>query len=262
MISASLLGWLTGRLIASRPDHRSHQPWVILIICLALAWIATSWLSRFYADSYQVGWTWAAGYAHTGRFISLMALISFGFSYALNAEADRLSGFHQAAGWFVFFFSLGWLAYQSLPAWIFLSDGKRDENGFLRQTREQEYTCVPVSLVNYLEQYRQRPQISERDAARACGTTRGGTPIQGLLRGCQHYGLNEVRTEFISFDELIEGPMPAVICLSTVPGMRHATLMTGVRSNRVAFIDPAYGHWTMPIALVEKGWYGPAIYFE
>ena len=66
----------------------------------------------------------------------------------------------------------------------------------------------------------------------------------------------------LSLAELKQSPLPAMVCISTLPRVRHATLLVRLDDEWAWFIDPAYGDWRTSLSNFGKIWYGTTITFD
>jgi predicted double-glycine peptidase len=135
----------------------------------------------------------------------------------------------------------------------------RDKNGYMRQSND--FTCGPVSLANLAEHFCGSPPLSERDVARMAGTTYEGTTMTGLIRAAHELGLRVISCRKLTLDELERSGKPAIVFISTIPTVRHATLLVAFRGDRVAFVDPdrSYGYTEMTRARFDRVWYGKTL---
>ena len=132
--------------------------------------------------------------------------------------------------------------------------------GNIRQTIE--YTCSPVSLGNLLERLGLPGDISERNLARLCGTTVEGTTTAGLIRAATEYGLRVDVCRRLNVEALASLGGPALVSISTIPAVRHATLFLRFDGDRALFMDPAYGRRDIGIDRFRKIWYGKTLVFR
>ena len=256
---------LTGRILARRQsdrptDHRSRTP--LLLLGLLILWSGCAWSSRYVADTDWPGWMQAEWFAQSGKWITLIAMAAFSTSYVRTRYAERIPPRMRILTTMLLTMIVAVSLFRSYPVYLVLNDGVRDRNGYLLQDRQHEYTCGAVALGNYLERYRNFPPQSERELSKRCKTTSEGTTFSALNRALKSYGITNTVVSTPTHDELLTGPKPAIITISTMPGVRHATLFTGTDDSYAYFIDPATGPTRFPLERFRRIQYGHAITFN
>jgi predicted double-glycine peptidase len=214
--------------------------------------------SRLYAEHGGPLWWVAERFAHAGKWYAFAVVTMFGFGYA--ASASRLPRTHVVAlvGTAVCVFVVVW---KTCPVYLFLDPTPtRDERGILRQSTQA--TCGPVALANALELRAGRSGVTERVAARWCGTTSEGTTRWGLLQAARAEGFTNAWCAPMTFEQLETCGSPAIVSISTMPGVRHATLIVELWGDLVLMVDPAYGRMGVTKAWLRQCWYGMPIVLE
>ena len=242
---------LTGRILARRQadrpnDHRSRTPVLLLAVLILWSWCA--WSSRYVADTDWPGWMQAEWFAQSGKWITLIAMAAFSISYVRTRYAEHIPPRMRILTTMLLTMITALSLFRSY--------------GYLLQDRQHEYTCGSVALGNYLERYRQFPPQSERELSKRCKTTSEGTTFSALNRALKSYGITNTVVSTPTHDELLTGPKPAIITISTMPGVRHATLFTGTDDSYAYFIDPATGPTRFPLERFRRIQYGHAITFN
>jgi len=149
---------------------------------------------------------------------------------------------------------------RTVPVYFLLDAGRRDENGCVRQSKQIEVTCGAVALLNYLERYRHHPPLSEREVSMVCGVTSEGTTTTALVKAARHFGLTNATARVLRPDELDK--LPAIVSISTLPTLHHATLLLKLDAERAYFLDPAYGFLDLPRQRFQEIWYGQTVLLE
>ncbi len=86
--------------------------------------------------------------------------------------------------------------------------------------------------------------------------------MKGLIRAADALGLELVTCRRMGLDELKKRSVPAIVQISTIPTVRHATLLFGMHGDSVAFIDPAYGYLEITTERFGEIWYGKTAIFR
>ena len=238
------------------------QPVTRLLFPLAmLAWLGLAWAARRYAETDAFGWQAAEWFGHRGKWFGF-ALIALGFTtfaaWRKRATLTRRFAFQICI---VCAFILGLTLWRTIPIHFFLQETNRwDEQGHLRQTAE--YTCAPVSLGNLLRTYGKQLGVTERELALLSGTTVEGTALNNLIWAAECFGLRIQQCSVMSLPELERQGGPALVTISTLPTVRHMTLLTGFADEGVHFIDPAYGARTISRERFQEIWYGKTLVFD
>lgn len=230
-----------------------------LAIGLSLAWLALSHWARRYADGDGPGWAWAEWFAHRGKWQVFGCAVAFLLGAAF--AGCGLGRVRVAIGAFAGIAAIGLVVWRTMPSYVWLGGGdKRGPDGYLRQSIE--YTCGPVCLGNLIEQSLGRPSPGERELARLAGTTAEGTPLRSLIAAAEKTGLALASCRIMNLSELRRLESLAVVQISSLPTVRHATLLLRVEGDAVEFIDPAYGRRTLPVKRFEAIWYGKTTVFR
>ena len=66
----------------------------------------------------------------------------------------------------------------------------------------------------------------------------------------------------LTLAELGKSRLPAIVSISTLPTVHHATLLIKLYADRAYFIDPAYGWWDVPRSRFQEIWYGKTVLLE
>ncbi len=259
--AAFAVGWRRGRTQPNRTENLSPLT-AVLLVGLGLAWFIGARLARTYSDTDGFGTDAAGWFAHTGKWLVLLAAMMFGHGWICAGKlvppgrTRRIFYFTAVLGMMVL---IGW---RTLPVYFFLGDGRRDADGYLRQSQAYEVTCGAVALLNYLEQFRQHPPLTEREVSRVCGVTLEGSTTAALVKAAHHYGVTPATARVLTLAELEKLPLPAIVSISTLPGLHHATLLVKLNAERAEFIDPAYGKWSVSRARFQEIWYGRTVLLE
>ncbi len=247
---------------ARGPGALSSRRWGGLILLAFAAWLAVSWAARAYSETARPGWAAAEWWAHAGKWhgflVGYAATVLLAWRSVSPGQAVRsrfLLGL-LALG------LVGLAAYRTLPVFVLLGEGARDASGYLRQSTRHEYACAAVALANYVEQYRGHRPLTEREAARWCRTTVEGTTQSAVLQAARRCGLSKAACRKLSFPELKQRGHPMMVSISTLPAVRHASLLVRLDEEWAWFIDPAYGEWRTPLANFKRIWYGTTVTFD
>lgn len=253
-----LLGWSQARRRQSG-DGKLSLVLATAIIACALGWLLAARLTRNYADTDGWGADAAGWFAHAGKWLILLSAMSFGHGWICGAKqipagrARRIFYFAAVLGMTTLILS------RTVPVYFLLGNGQRDAHGFVRQSERLEVTCGAVALLNYLERYRQHPPLTERELARVCDVTVEGTTTAALVRAARQFGLRDATARVLTTTELEKSPLPAIVSISTLPTVHHATLLIRLDAERADFIDPAYGHWSITRQRFQEIWYGRTV---
>lgn len=252
------MGMKLGKPLAKWCHAHQTSSGVIVIMC-ALAWFGIARWARVYADGDGIGWSVAEWFAHYGKWYVFSAAVFYLLGVA--ARTDHLTRGRKVA-LVVSNLAVIWLlVWRTMPSYVWLPENtERDERGYMRQSIE--YTCGPIALGNLLEREFGRPSPTERDLARLAGTTVEGTRMHGLIRAADALGLELVTCRLMGLDELKELNVPAIVQISTIPTVRHATLLVGIHGDSVTFIDPAYGYHQITAERFVEIWYGKTAIFR
>ena len=261
ILLASAAGWWMGCRFPAGGGKLSVKAGVVLI-GLGVVWFGTAWLARTYADTDRSGAELAGWFAHSGKWLILLAAVVFGHVLIRGLKQVPATGLRR-----IFYFTalLGLLALvflRTVPVYFLLGDGKRDADGFMRQSADYEYTCGAVALLNYLEKYRGKNGLTEREVSQACGVTSEGSTTSALVRAARSYGLTNATARVLDWQELEQLKLPAIVSISTLPQVHHATLLIRLDAERAYFIDPAYGKRDIPRERFKEIWYGKTVLLE
>lgn len=209
-----------------------------------------------------MGATLAEWFAHSGKWLVLLTAAAFGHGLILGSgqipptRARKLVYFSAVLG------IAGLVFWRTVPVYFLLGDGKRDASNLVRQSADYEYTCGAVALLNYLEQFRGAKNLTEREVSRICGVTTEGSTTSALVRAAQHFGLTNTTARVLGWSELERQKLPAIVSISTLPQVHHATLLVRLNEKTAEFIDPAYGRREIPRDRFQQIWYGKTILLE
>jgi hypothetical protein len=240
LAAGAALGALAGcyarrqRMLASRRLGR-------LILLAFFTWLAISWAARAYSETGRLGWAAAEWWAHTGKWHVFLAAYVVTAMLALGSAPPGQAARSRFLLGLLALGVVGMVVYRTFPVFALLGDGTRDAKGFLRQSTRHEYACAAVALANYLEQYRGHRPLTEREAARWCRTTVEGTTQSAVLKAALRCGLFQANCRKLDFAGLKQRALPAMVSISTLPGLRHASLLVKLDEEWAWFIDPAYG---------------------
>jgi hypothetical protein len=257
---AVFTGWRLGRRNGSDKKLSSRASGILL--GLGIFWILAAKFARGYADTDGFGCDLAGWFAHSGKWLVLLAAMAFGHGWICGSKQIP-TGIRQRIFYHVALLGMIFLCVaKSIPIFFLLDAGRRDTAGLLRQSERIEVTCGAVALLNYLERCKNHPQLSEREVAQACGVTLEGTTTAALIRAARHYGLTNATARVLTATELENTKLPVIVSISTMPTVHHATLLFHLDTERADFIDPAYGFWSVPRKRFEEIWYGRTILLE
>ena len=226
---------------------------------LGLLWLAAARLARNYADYDSFGADAAGWFAHSGKWLVLLAAITFGHGWILGA-GQMPAGHTRRIFYYVSVLGVvALIVFRTTPVYFLLGDGRRDADGFVRQSEKLEVTCGAVALLNFLEQYRHHAPLTEHEVARVCGVTTEGTTTAALVRAARQFGLTNATDRVLTEADLEKSPLPAIVSISTLPGVHHATLLVRLDTERAFFLDPAYGRWSVTRQRFREIWYGRTV---
>lgn len=259
-IAAFLLGERLGR----RATTSNKLSPIAAAGCLVagILWLLTAKAARQLADTDSFGNDLAGWFAHSGKWLVLLAAMTFGHGWICRSRqlppgwARKI--FYYAALLGMFFLCVT----KTIPVYFLLDDGKRDAAGLVRQSDKIEVTCGAVALLNYLERYQNHPPLSERDVAQVCRVTLEGTTTSAIVCAAHRYGLTNATARVLTARELEAIKLPAIVSISTIPTVHHATLLFHLDEQRADFIDPAYGFWSVPRQRFDENWYGRTILLQ
>ena len=244
IIFLAAAGHLSGRVLARFCGARRSlaRSIMITLVLLPIVIFLSGFAARHLTDTATPYWRIYEAWAFTGRWLSLLFCVYAMLAFAVAHEGPS----NRKAILITRSLVLLVVVLFTMPLWMFLGDGRRDGDGYMRQTRNGQYTCAPVALANYLEQFAGHAPVTERQMARLCRTTLQGTTTANLIRAAQISGLDGARAVMLDTDALHALGQPAIIKISTVPGMRHATLFVNWTPGAGAIIiDPSYGRKLM-----------------
>ncbi len=237
-----------------------NLPAAIIAGLAAGAWFGVSWAARRYAETELPGWSFAEWWAQSGKWLVFAVGMLFFLGYALGTEKARMSRLRAVLCAMAVLLVIWMTVWRTMPVYAFLpADSQRDADGLMIQ--RVQYTCGPVSLANLLERYYGATGVSERKLARQSGTTYEGTTVNGLIRAAEKSGLRVAVCRKLTLAELEERKSPAIVFISTIPSVRHATLFTGINGDDVTFIDPDRGYWQCTRERFRTIWYGKTLVF-
>jgi hypothetical protein len=259
MAVAFAVGWWRGR---SAPGGKLSPLKAGILLALGSAWLIAARLARNYADTDGFGADVAGEFAGSGKWFVLLAAMMSGHGWICGSRQIPPGSLRR-----IFYFTavLGMVALvmaRSMPVYFRLGAGQRDAAGLMRQSKSVEATCAAVALLNYLEQFRHHPPLTEREVARVCGVTAEGTTTAALVNAAHHFGLTNAAARVLTPAGLDKIPLPAIVSISTLPTVHHATLLVKLDAERADFIDPAYGWWSVPRSRFLEIWYGRTVLLE
>jgi predicted double-glycine peptidase len=258
ILGSSLAGWATAHRFSL---DRNRKGFLILGLVAFAVWGSLSWGARYYGETDYPGWPWAEWWAHQGKWFMFLGLVLFGISLALTAESQRIKTSHKILIPFIMVSVILVVIERSCPVYLMLGEGQRDADDYLIQNIDHEYTCGAVALLNYLELYRNHGRLTEREVSRACNTTAEGTTMSDLLQAVHAYGLTNATCTVRTYTDILESDLPTIVSISTLPGLRHATLLVSLDRDTARFIDPSYGAWQCSLDRFKKILFGKSIDF-
>ena len=233
-----------------------------LLLASGIIWLLAAWLARNYSDTDGLGTNAAAWFALSGKWLVLLAVMFFGHGWVCGSQQAPLGAIRRI------FYHVALLGIATLvisrtvPVYIFLDAGRRDEAGCLRQSDKIETTCGAVALLNYLERYQHHAPLTEREVSRICNITPEGTTPSHLVNTARYYGQTNATARVLTLAELQRAKLPAIVSISTLPSVHHATLLIKLDAERAWFIDPAYGYRDMTLSRFQEVWYGRTVLLE
>jgi hypothetical protein len=258
---ASAAGRLAGRWLPAGGGKLSLKAASVLT-GLGILWLATAWLARPYADTDRTGAELAGWFALSGKWLVLLAAVMCGHALASRLKQIPPAGLRRGFYFAALCGLLALIILRTVPIYFLLGDGKRDADGFMRESADYEYTCGAVALLNYLEKYRGVNGLTERDVSKACGITAEGCTTSALVRAARGYGLTNATARVLDWPELEKIKLPAIVSVSTLPQVHHATLLIKLDAERAYFIDPAYGKQDITRERFKEIWYGKTVLLE
>jgi hypothetical protein len=260
-LTAFAVGW---RLARSQQNRRGELPpeTAVALIGLGLAWFIIARLARTYADTDGLGAEVADWFAHSGKWLVLLGGMVFGHGWICGGKQIPPAGMRRILYFIPVLGIVALMVARTVPVYFLLGHGRRDADGLVRQSEQVETTCGAVALLNYLEQYRQHAPLTEREVARVCGVTAEGTTTRALVNTAHQFGLTNATARVLTLAEIEKSRLPVIVSISTLPTVHHATLLVSLDAERVNFIDPAYGKWSVPRARFLEIWYGKTVLLE
>jgi hypothetical protein len=260
-LAVLLLGWRLGRRYHGSATDMSHRT-ALLLIGAGSLWFVAAYFTRNYADTDGWGASGAEWFAHSGRWLLLLAAMLVGHGWIVGA-GHTPSGSGRRIFYYVAVFGIAALVIsRTLPIYFLLENGRRDANGILRQSERVEATCGAVALLNFLERYAHHEPLTEREVSRVCGVTAEGSTTTALVKAARHFGQTNATAQVLTMAELDQAHLPAIVSIATLPMMRHATLLIQLDGERARFIDPAYGFWEVSRARFADIWYGKTVLLD
>jgi len=261
ILAAVALGsWLGRRSVGARPF--SPMVGTGFVSLLFVLWFGGAWFARPYADTDRSGWQIAEWFAFSGKWWVLLAAAMFVHGLARARKQIPSSPSQRTLYLLAMLLITGLVITRTVPIYFLLGEGRRDRNHFLIESKNYDYTCGGVALLNYLEQYRGVTGLTERSISQACRTTVEGSTTLALLRAARSHGLTNATARVLSWDQLAKHRRPVIVSISTTPEVRHATLLVKIGPEQLYFIDPADGPWTVSRERFLEIWYGKTILFE
>ncbi|MEI6074448.1 MAG: cysteine peptidase family C39 domain-containing protein [Verrucomicrobiota bacterium] len=255
---AFFTGWRLGRRGSGQSVHLSRRA-SGTVIGLGLVWFVGAWLARRYADTDSAGSSLAEWFAYAGQWLVLLVATGFGSGFIFGAKQMPTSPWKRTLYFATVIGIAGLVVGRTMPIYFLLGDGRRDADHFVRQSAEYEYTCGAVALLNYLEQFCGSKNLTEREVSKICGVTTAGTTTTALVRAAHHFGLGNASARVLNGRELEAQKLPVIVSISTLPQVRHATLLIRLDDKSASFIDPAYGSWKISRERFQQIWYGKTV---
>jgi hypothetical protein len=263
--ATAVIAFGLGRWLAVRRPAKAEKLSPVaaaMLFALGILWLLAARFARNYADMDGLGTDYAGSFAQSGKWFILLAAIFFGHGWILGAHQIP-DGAVRRVFYYIAVLGLTTLIVSlTIPIYFLLDAGQRDKNGLLRQSQKVEVTCGAVALLNYLERYRQHAPLTEREVSRICHITPEGTTPSALVNAAHYYGLTNANARVLTLTELDRATLPAIVSISTLPTVHHATLLIKLDTDRAWFIDPAYGFWDVPRQRFQEIWYGKTILLE
>jgi hypothetical protein len=258
---ATAAGWAMG---SRRKEARGKMSQFAAagFLAFGVGWFIVARLARDYADTDGYGADAAGWFGLSGKWMVLLSAMLAGHGWVMGARQLPARGVVRFAYFIAVFGIVALAADRTLPVYVLLGDGRRDSEGFLRQSETIEATCGAVALLNYLERYRHHPPLTEREVSRVCGVTFEGTTTAALVRAARTFGLTNAAACLLDLPKLERTRLPVIVSISTLPGVHHATLLVRLDADRAEFIDPAYGKWSVTRKRFQEIWYGRTVVME
>jgi hypothetical protein len=258
---ASFVGRRWGRRRAAQNGRLSPLA-AGLALALGSVWFLAAWRARFYADTDGPGATLAEGFAHSGKWLVLLAAVA-----AVHGFIGGAKQIPPTAGRKIFYFAAVFgvaalVVWKTVPVYFLLGDGQRDASGFVRESEKLEATCGAVALLNALEQFHGAKNLTEREVSKICGVTTEGTTTAALVRAARYFGLANATARGLTARELEQQKLPVIVAISTLPQVHHATLLIRLDEKSASFIDPDYGAWKISRERFQQIWYGKTVLLE
>lgn len=255
------VGWRLGRRKRGRKEKLSPVTAGIMV-GLGVFWFVAAQLARNWADTDNPVAALAEGFAHSGKWLVLLGAMLFGHGWICGVGQVPAVRSRRTIYYVAVLGVAALVVFRTIPVYFLLDAGRHDENGFLRQSEKYEFTCGAVALLNYLEQYRHHPPLTERAVSRVCGVTAEGTTTSALVNAAQQFGLTNATARVLTLAELDQTRLPVIVSISTLPTVHHATLLVSLDEKEAGFIDPAYGSWKISRERFRQIWYGKTVRFE
>jgi hypothetical protein len=157
----------------------------------------------------------------------------------------------------------GFLAYRSLPIASQLAESLVID-GVVMQT--SSYTCAPASIATLARHLLQDTTVTERQAAVAARTTRGGTHTLGEIRAMRALGLEPEFRRQLNADSLVAREGLALLHVDEPqPGgrtIRHAVALLEIHPNArmMTLGNPLYGRQMKSFDDLDGYWLGEAVF--
>jgi len=260
VVGAMFLGY---RAAVRKGAGRPTRTMAAVPLASIVAWFALSWVARKYAETDCWGWPAAEWWAHSGKWYVFATFMLFFLGFAFGFEDPHPRWRRVLLGSCAVLLVVWTTVWRTIPVYAFLPRSvKRDDaDGTIRQT--VEYTCGPVTLANLMEQYMGITNVTEREMSRLSGCTYEGTTLSGLIRAARRSGLRVVSCRTMTMSELEELGRPAIVSISTIPVVRHATLFVEFDGDNASFIDPgSAARFIMTRERFGRVWYGKTLVLD
>jgi len=261
LLVTPILGWQLGR--RQKTVNGKLSPLASgILIGSGVLWFVTAKLARNYTDTDGFGVEVAEWFAHSGKWLVLLGALMLGFGWIAGAGQMPMGAARRIFYFTAIFGMTALVIARTVPVYVFLGEGRRDADGYLRQSELIEVTCGAVALLNYLERYQHRRGLTEREVSRVCGVTAEGSTTAGIVLAAHYFGLTNATARVLTLPELEQAKLPAIVSISTLPTVHHATLLIRLDAERAWFIDPAYGLRDLPRERLQQIWYGRTVLLE